>query len=597
MLISGVAFVLVVMLALSGIRITDRGDLPFGKSGFAIGGKVITLGSIAEAAGSVDYTFDGTDDDVQFQAALDALPATGGRLVVVSATTINFGATVTRAIPNVTIEGSGLGTYFVNNGGTALFTAGGNNWKFQDLRTDAGGIDLGATTGWTWTNVEIGAVAWNYRDAYNFAQASGATAISSLSAGTLAVSGSATVTDNVDAGTLTVAGLATFSGITNFTGTTNFAGTTMLASRNMASATEPITAKVFSSAYSGISDPGGLVWYCGGTDDQVQINAAISSLTPNGGMLILSDGNFDIDGVIDIDLDNITIKGQGIEATFLEAASTYTNNAMIENNHTDIIRANFKLEGMTISGDKISGTQQYGVDLSYLQISTLRDIAIEQTGGHGLYIEKHTIYHASTGTRIAENFELDHVLVDDINDDQTSFYLRTNYVTADHCEARHGNGDGSYGFYVWGDQNQIANCTYDGGSTAWEGYGYYLRAGYSNSFIGNMAYGFGVAGFLVYGSCIDASFIGNHVFDGKGTAFCVYPYNNTAITGLVMVGNGVYRIESDGTYQHGLGVMGKTSGSCSMCAIVGNYFETASTATLTGIDLIDCEIDLNPGMD
>lgn len=124
---------------------------------------VITLGSVAEASVDLDYTFDGVDDNVQFQAALNALPATGGKLVVVSATTINFGATVTRAIPNVTIEGSGLGSYFANDGGTALFTAGGNGWTFKDLRTDAGGINMGATTGWTWIKVNNGTTAYDLR--------------------------------------------------------------------------------------------------------------------------------------------------------------------------------------------------------------------------------------------------------------------------------------------------------------------------------------------------------------------------------------------------------------------------------------------------
>lgn len=152
-----------VLLGLSGIQVVNKQELG-SRIGIGIGSeKVITLGDIAYAAGSVDYTFDGTDDNVQFQAAFNALPSTGGKLVVVSAVQINFSSTVTRAIPNVTIEGSGRGTYFTYNGSSPIFTAGGNNWKFVNLRTDAGSISMGSTTGWEWNNVTINTTYYTYR--------------------------------------------------------------------------------------------------------------------------------------------------------------------------------------------------------------------------------------------------------------------------------------------------------------------------------------------------------------------------------------------------------------------------------------------------
>ena len=145
-----------IMLSSLGIQVVDKGAAA-GRISLDVGNeKVITIGHVAYAAGSVDYTYDGVADNVQFQAALNALPATGGRLVDVSSVQKNFAATVTRAINNVVIEGAGFGSYFANNGVTALFTAGGNGWKFSDLRTDAGGIAMGATTGWMWINVNDG---------------------------------------------------------------------------------------------------------------------------------------------------------------------------------------------------------------------------------------------------------------------------------------------------------------------------------------------------------------------------------------------------------------------------------------------------------
>lgn len=163
-----------VLLGVSGIQVIDRVDLGsrmgigFDTSrtigiGVGVDDKVITLGHIAYAAGNVDYTYDGTNDHIQFQLALNALPVTGGRLVDVSGVQKNFGATVTRAIPNVVIVGAGAGSYFTNNGVTSLFTAGGNGWKFQDLQTDAGGISMDATTRWNWENVTVASAYYAYR--------------------------------------------------------------------------------------------------------------------------------------------------------------------------------------------------------------------------------------------------------------------------------------------------------------------------------------------------------------------------------------------------------------------------------------------------
>ncbi|KKN41646.1 hypothetical protein LCGC14_0721210 [marine sediment metagenome] len=121
-----------------------------------IGQKItLTIGTDVEAAGTVDYVTDGVADDVQFQAALDALPAGGGKLRVLAGT-YQFAAGVTRAIANITIQGTGRGTLINRNAAAPVFTAGGNNWVFRDFSTDAGGVDMGATTGFVRENLLLG---------------------------------------------------------------------------------------------------------------------------------------------------------------------------------------------------------------------------------------------------------------------------------------------------------------------------------------------------------------------------------------------------------------------------------------------------------
>ena len=124
----------------------------------------ITVDSTVLAAGSVDYTLIGNAaaDTSTFNAALSALPATGGTLQVVSTGTITFNASVTRAIANVTIMGSGQGTAFTAGGVTAPFTAGGNGWSFQNCTFDVA-PNMGATTGWVEINVTIAGTVYTER--------------------------------------------------------------------------------------------------------------------------------------------------------------------------------------------------------------------------------------------------------------------------------------------------------------------------------------------------------------------------------------------------------------------------------------------------
>lgn len=158
--IGSLSVFLAIALVLSGVTIVERVS-PSGKASqdsilqVGFGQKVIRIGTI-EASGAADYTCTGVNDNVVFQTALNALPAGGGRLEILGGHYVwAAGQTVTRAINNVTINGVGASTNITGDGVTALFTAGGNNWNFSNLRTDAGGISVGATTGWQWNNVTI----------------------------------------------------------------------------------------------------------------------------------------------------------------------------------------------------------------------------------------------------------------------------------------------------------------------------------------------------------------------------------------------------------------------------------------------------------
>jgi len=122
-----------------------------------------TIGTEVYAAGIADYTCDGTDDNIQIQQAMDALPATGGKIVILAGN-YSFSAIVSRAIDNITIQGTGMATYFARDGGSPLFSAGvQSNWVFRDFSTDAGGIIYLTSTNYILENINIGTTYYAYR--------------------------------------------------------------------------------------------------------------------------------------------------------------------------------------------------------------------------------------------------------------------------------------------------------------------------------------------------------------------------------------------------------------------------------------------------
>lgn len=132
----GVTFVALALLLSIGGPIFEHAPQAIQKA-------ILTIGFIGQAyAVPPDYQVDGTADDVEVSQALNALPATGGKLILYAGNW-KFNVTVSRAINNVTIEGDGKGTYLANNGSTALFSAGSQTgWVFKDFRTDAGWITV-----------------------------------------------------------------------------------------------------------------------------------------------------------------------------------------------------------------------------------------------------------------------------------------------------------------------------------------------------------------------------------------------------------------------------------------------------------------------
>lgn len=109
--------------------------------------------SSAKSKAQADFVCTGTNDHVTIQVALDALPATGGEIHFLDGH-YKLGATVARAIDNVTWSGCGYSTYLNYNASSYVISLGTQkNWVIKDMRFDYGGIDLQSATKWSLINI------------------------------------------------------------------------------------------------------------------------------------------------------------------------------------------------------------------------------------------------------------------------------------------------------------------------------------------------------------------------------------------------------------------------------------------------------------
>ncbi len=248
-----VALVLVLSLLLTGSPLSK--DITSDTQTIGMGEKAFTIGmaDVAYAAGTPDYACDGVDDNVQFQLAFNALPATGGKIVVLGGN-YSFSAAVTRAIDNITVEGMGRSSFLSRDGVNPLFTIGvQSNWTFINLRFDAGGVNDTGSTEVTYENVDIGGTLWAYDTSIDIGGASW----------------------DIPVGR----------------------GATIIIAASNATASSIAQAD----------------YVCDGVDDEVQVQAALDSLNNNtSGKIVFTNGLFVFsDSVTTITRHQVTIEGQG----------------------------------------------------------------------------------------------------------------------------------------------------------------------------------------------------------------------------------------------------------------------------------------------
>jgi len=442
-----------------------------------------TIGTKAYASSTVDYSCDGVADDVQFQDALDALPATGGKLVILAGN-YNFTATVSRAIDNVTIVGMGFSTYIARDGVNPIFTVGAqSNWSFINIRFDAGGINDTGASEITYENVDIGGTHWAYDTSHDIGAASW----------------------DIPTGR----------------------GATLIVAAS--------DADVQSIAQAD--------YWCDGIADEVQINAALTALPATGGAVVLMEGTYTISAPIVL-VKNSALRGVGGGKSVQITLANNSDCNMIYFQQTDASSSFIYVGYLLLLGNKANQASGNGILFEWDGANVLKDFEIERVYINSCKEDGIKIDHAWGGHIHGCNSESNGGDGYDIHGNQTyvysnyasecggaGFYISSNDQFYSDCYALHCargfqevSASGcrfsncrSYdstndGFYLNGDYQSFSNCSSIGDAND----AFDLNAVNHSQFVGGSIRGISgtwVNGFNVRSSSSHISIIGFDISD------------------------------------------------------------------------------------
>ena len=144
-------------------------------------------------------------------------------------------------------------------------------------------------------------------------------------------------------------------------------------------------------------------YLCDGTDDQVEINAAIQALPTTGGEVVTLDGTFNITAAISVNKKNVKLSGNGA-ATVLKRM---WNSTTIRDGIIYITAGGYWIEGLSLNGNKADfGDVHNSAICCYFNgagvitgnnIYNCQYCAIQMQKGSGFIISDNCIYGCSIG--------------------------------------------------------------------------------------------------------------------------------------------------------------------------------------------------------
>ncbi len=119
-------------------------------------------------------------------------------------------------------------------------------------------------------------------------------------------------------------------------------------------------------------------YVCDGTDDDVQIQAAIDALSSDGGRVILSEGTFTTTSSITITADHVHVQGQGPGATEVHCTADTAVFDFAGTSGAGVIDRG-GLSSLLVRGAGLANTSAHGVQLTYVNRTLVENLIIHST--------------------------------------------------------------------------------------------------------------------------------------------------------------------------------------------------------------------------
>lgn len=119
---------------------------------------------------------------------------------------------------------------------------------------------------------------------------------------------------------------------------------------------------------------------CDGVNDETEINQAIQALPSNGGEVVILDGEYNIQGVIQLNKNSIKLTGNGINTTLKRKFSNFSSAVV------NIVADNCFVSNFVIDGNKVEGQSGHNIIINN-DNCTICNIHSVNSDYNGIYIK------------------------------------------------------------------------------------------------------------------------------------------------------------------------------------------------------------------
>ncbi len=324
-------------------------------------------------------------------------------------------------------------------------------------------------------------------------------------------------------------------------------------------------------------------YLCDGTDDQVEIQAAINALPSTGGEVVVLDGTYNITASISVNKNNVTLRGCGVstvlkrmwnssgEQGVVTISSSYYScikDFRIDGNKANYTDEHYNLGGYVANSSYIKvvniiseNNSKYGFELYNCNNNTITGNTCNNNNSYGIYLANIINNNTITGNTCNNNNSYGIYLANIINN---------NTITGNTC-----NNNNSYGIYLSGNNN---NNTITGNTCNNNSYGIYLggssnnNSSSNNTVTGNTCNNNNSYG--IYLSSSSNNTVTGNTCNNNNYGIYLYSSNNT-VTGNTCNNNnnyGIYISDSNNT------ITGNTCNNNNY----GIYLYSINNNTITG---------------